>query len=211
MAGHIDNLKRRLQPSAIEFRAGFGGIPLGYNCKVSLDTALRFVPGRTERLVRGSGDARLWPRAEIMVSSKPVRVVPDLAEVFTSARPPAGDVVLTSGMVGSRPASEMPTPPFIILDSTAYCPQPGRACRVPSGRLRPLEPRLPAPDNDPGRHIRSCVRLGRLVTLMGSSFRIGGYHGKYRYSKRWIFIFFARHFLRIFSRFWPYFTFPKSV
>ncbi len=44
---------------------------------------------------------RSWPTAEIEVPSEPVRVAPDFAEVFTSARPPAGDVIFAGGMVGS--------------------------------------------------------------------------------------------------------------
>ena len=43
---------------------------------------------------------RKWPTAEIEVPSEPVRVAPDSAEVFTSARPPARDVILASGLVG---------------------------------------------------------------------------------------------------------------
>ncbi len=46
---------------------------------------------------------RKWPTAEIEVPSEPVRVAPDSAEVFTSARPPARDVILASGLVWNRP------------------------------------------------------------------------------------------------------------
>src|SRR5271166_335310 len=52
-------------------------------------------------------DGGFWPGAEIEVPREPVRVVPDLAKVFTSARPQAGDVLLAAANVRNRPAAEI--------------------------------------------------------------------------------------------------------
>ena len=60
---------------------------------------------KTKCLLSSGPDARLWPKAEIEMPSEPVRVAPDLAEVFTSAMPTTRDVILVGGMVGNRPTA----------------------------------------------------------------------------------------------------------
>ena len=53
--------------------------------------------------IRGAQSSVRVPRAEIEVSRKPTWLVPDLAKVFTSARPPSGDVFLLDAIGSFRP------------------------------------------------------------------------------------------------------------
>ncbi|MGO9544880.1 MAG: hypothetical protein ACLPPF_08810, partial [Rhodomicrobium sp.] len=59
------------------------------------------------------------------------------------------------------------------------------------------------------RPLNASQRLPGHVLTGGEDF-VALYHGKWGHGKRAGLMFFTRHFLRIFSRFWPNSTIPES-